>query len=88
MEQQQGGFAAVFDAGAGREGCPTETGSSVKAVQRIVGEYLEMPGLSLTTEQASRLWALEPGTCEQLLQHLVHRGFLRRTVRGAYVRVT
>ena len=55
-------------------------------VQRVRGEYLEMPGLSLTERQAQRLWHLEPEACQLLLRALVESGFLRRTPRGGYVR--
>jgi hypothetical protein len=54
-------------------------------LSRVRGEYLEMPGLSLTARQAQRLWGLDPETCEAVLEALVHSGFLRRTTRG-YVR--
>jgi hypothetical protein len=52
----------------------------------IRGEYLEMPGLCLTTSQAQRLWCLDAPTCDSLLAALTEAKFLRRTERGAYVR--
>ena len=53
---------------------------------RVTAEYLEMPGLNLTTLQASRLWNIEPATCVRVLNELTSRGFLRKS--GAmYVRV-
>jgi hypothetical protein len=55
-------------------------------VQRVRGEYLEMPGLSLTEPQAQRLWHLDPEACHSLFKALVESGFLRRTPRGGYVR--
>jgi DNA-binding IclR family transcriptional regulator len=55
-------------------------------VQRVRGEYLEMPGLSLTAHQAQRLWHLEPEACRLLLNALVESGFLRQTAHGGYVR--
>jgi hypothetical protein len=54
----------------------------------IKAEYLEMPGLSLTTTQAQRLWGLDGESAGRLLTILVDEGFLRRTVAGAYTRVT
>ena len=54
-------------------------------IRRIRGEYLEMPGLSLTVPQAQRLWGLEPAFCHDLLKALVESGFLVRTATGAYV---
>ena len=56
-------------------------------VQRVRGEYLEMPGLSLTERQAQRLWHLDPDACRLLLKALVESGFLRQTPRG-YIRVS
>lgn len=53
---------------------------------RVRGEYLDMPGLSLTERQAQRLWGLEPTACEALLASLLQAGFLRRTHEGGYVR--
>ncbi len=46
---------------------------------RIVGEYLEMPGLNLTIPQACRLWNLDRDACTQMLDTLVATGFLRRS---------
>lgn len=53
---------------------------------RVRGEYLEMPGLSLTQAQAQRLWGLNREACETLLDGLTEAGFLRRNARGRYVR--
>lgn len=55
-------------------------------LQRIQGEFIEMPGLRLTAEQAQRLWGLEQGICSALLTALVDAGFLVRTRDGAFVR--
>jgi hypothetical protein len=51
----------------------------------VRGEYLEMPGLRLTKQQAQRLWALDPETCATLLLTLEEANFLRRTRVGDYV---
>lgn len=56
-------------------------------LQRIQGEYLEMPGLRLTTAQAQRLWGLDRQVCEALLAALVDARFLCRTRDGAFVRL-
>ena len=56
-------------------------------LQRIRGEYLEMPGLTLTTAQAQRLWGLDRNTCASLLAALVDAKFLKTTRDGAYIRV-
>jgi hypothetical protein len=52
---------------------------------RIRAEYREMPGLSLTAAQASRLWGIDHSVCEQVLRSLVADGDLYHTPRGAYV---
>ena len=57
-------------------------------LQRIQGEYVEMPGLILTEAQAQRLWALDGRTCRIVLAALVERSFLRRTSTGAYVKAS
>jgi hypothetical protein len=49
------------------------------------GEFLEMPGLRLTRQQARRLWALDPDTCDALLATLEGSGFLRRTREGKFM---
>ena len=55
-------------------------------LNRAKQEYLEMPGLLLTTRQASRLWNLDAGVCQDLLSSLVHEQFLYETSGGAYLR--
>jgi hypothetical protein len=57
-------------------------------LQRMCAEYLEMPGLCLTHQQAQRLWGLDEQTCVQLLNVLVDTGFLHERGDGTYVRVT
>jgi len=52
---------------------------------RVVAEYREMPGLSLTGPQAARLFGLALDPCVALLQRLVAEGRLRRTGDGRYV---
>ena len=55
-------------------------------LERVRGEYLEMPGLQLTIPQACRLWQLDRATCEAVLGHLVGTRFLRRTPDDMYAR--
>jgi hypothetical protein len=57
-------------------------------IQRIRAEYLEMPGLQLTLEQAQRLWGLDEDTCARSLACLVESRFLVRTRRDLYARLT
>ena len=49
-------------------------------------EYLEMPDLRLTFDQARRLWNLQPVVCEELLAVLINEGFLVTTREGSYCR--
>ena len=58
-----------------------------EVLQRIQGEYVEMPGLRLTTAQAQRLWGLERDVCDALLGTLVDAKFLSRTRDGAFIRL-
>jgi hypothetical protein len=58
-----------------------------EVLQRIQGEYIEMPGLQLTVAQAQRLWGLERDVCNALLGALVDAKFLSQTRDGAYVRL-
>ena len=55
-------------------------------LRRVQGEYIEMPGLRLTTAQAQRLWGLDRAACDALLGALVDAKFLLRTRDGAFVR--
>ena len=57
-------------------------------LERICGEYLEMPGLRLTRQQAQRLWGLDEATCAQSLEFLVGARFLIRIGRDTYARLT
>jgi hypothetical protein len=57
-------------------------------LQRICAEYLEMPGLQVTLEQAQRLWGLEEETVRAHLEYLVENRFLVRTGRNRYARST
>ena len=55
-------------------------------VRRVRGEFLEMPGLRLTMQQARRLWRLDETVCDAVLATLVDAHFLARTSDGALVR--
>jgi hypothetical protein len=54
-------------------------------VARIRAEYLEMPGLQLTIEQAQRLFGVEQALCKTLLDSLIDTKFLRVDAGGSYV---
>jgi hypothetical protein len=55
-------------------------------IRRVRGEYLEMPGLRLTSAQARRLWGLDSRTCQILLHTLLDARFLTCTADGRYGR--
>ena len=57
-----------------------------EALQRVKGEFLEMPGLKLTESQARRLWALDGDVCHAVLTALVESRFLVRTRQAAFTR--
>lgn len=64
---------------------PERQSSNERLVREIRAEFLEMPGLCLTIEQAQRLWCLEARMCEALLTSLIDSRFLHRTDRGLFV---
>lgn len=66
---------------------PPEPRTTEEVLRRVQGEFLEMPGLRLTTPQARRLWNLDAPLCEALLSELVATNFLFRTRDGAFMRV-
>jgi hypothetical protein len=43
---------------------------------RIEAEFREMPGLTLTLPQASRLFGVEAGQCRDVLEQLIDVGWL------------
>ena len=45
---------------------------------QIRQEYLDMPGLCLTLDQAARLCNIDRTTCGNALDALIREGFLRR----------
>ena len=55
-------------------------------LQRVQGEFSEMPGLCLTAAQAQRLWGLDRAACDALLDALVDAKFLFRTRDGSFMR--
>jgi hypothetical protein len=55
-------------------------------LQRAKAEFTEMPGLTLTYDQAVRLWACHPAVCRAVLETLVETRFLVRTRRAAFAR--
>ena len=53
---------------------------------RVKAEFMEMPGLTLTYDQAVKLWACHPVVCREVLEALVETRFLIRTRRAAFAR--
>ena len=54
--------------------------------QRLLREYLDLPGLSLTLAQAARLMSVDAPTCEVVLNDLVNDQCLAHSETGTYVR--
>jgi hypothetical protein len=61
---------------------------TVALLDRARSEFVEMPGLRLTSRQAARLWAVDGATSERILNGLVEAGFLGRSRDGAYLRAS
>ena len=57
-----------------------------RLVDRVLGEYREMPGLALTIEQARRLWGGDAVTCQRIVDVLVERHVLRWSRDGRLIR--
>lgn len=72
--------------GIARNTAPQTTPPLLQLLQRVAGEYREMPGLSLTVSQAERLFGLDGSTCASILTTLVERGVLRQGTNGRYMR--
>ena len=64
---------------------PLHTG---RLLARVRAEYLEMPGLWLTLDQAHRLCGIERLTCRALFNALVEEKFLSVKPGGAYARAS
>ena len=54
-----------------------ENSVDIRLIERVIGEYREMPGLALSIDQASRLWGCDAATCARIADVLVRRGVLR-----------
>lgn len=62
-----------------------DTATTVDWAQLVRAEYLEVPGLELTRDQAQRMWGLDRAVCDKLLAALVESRFLRRTRDNRYL---
>jgi hypothetical protein len=56
--------------------------------ERIRAEFLEMPGMRLTTAQVERLSGVDRSICQSALDDLVRAGFLCAWENGSYGRVS
>lgn len=63
-----------------------DDGIDTRLVERVIGEYREMPGLALSIEQACRLWGCDDVTCRRIADILVERRVLRWSKDGRLVR--
>jgi hypothetical protein len=66
---------------------PTSVRPANDLLQRIQGEFLEMPGLRLTEPQARRLWNLDASLCSTVVSVLLDGGFLFKTGDGSFMHV-
>jgi hypothetical protein len=80
-------MSRLIDDGANDSDRPGPDEALARAARMVRGEYLEMPGLSLTLRQAMRLWHLDAVSCRRVLDELVGSGFLTSTRQGAYRRL-
>lgn len=64
----------------------TDNGLDARLIERVLGEYREMPGLSLTIDQARRLWGCDAMLCRRVADVLVERRVLRWSREGRLVR--
>lgn len=54
--------------------------------ERVRAEFEEMPGMTLTMPQASRLFGLEHEVCRTIVDRLVTKAYLKWTHTGAVTR--
>ena len=66
--------------------CVHDTMAYQAALHRARADFLEMPGLRLTLDQARRLWMLDPAVCDAVLEDLVGMDFLERIGRDTFRR--
>jgi len=56
-------------------------------VRRVQDAFLDIPGLSMTIEQAQRLFRIDRATCQALFDALVESAVVTRRADGAFVRL-
>ena len=67
---------------------PPRSAPLAALLQRVREQYRDMPGLTLTKPQATRLFGVAPSVCAAMLRALVMENFLSRTEDGLFVRST
>ena len=60
--------------------------TTLKVLERVRAEFVEMPGMRLTAQQVERLCGIEPTLCATVLAALVAAKFLSITPDGKYAR--
>ena len=56
--------------------------------QRLLREYFDLPGLTLSLAQTARLLHVDASTCQVVLNHLVDAQYLAYGESGMYVRAS
>jgi hypothetical protein len=59
-----------------------------QAIDLLKGMFLEVPGTTLSIDDAARLSGLERTVCVHVLDALEYSRFLRRRADGLFVRMT
>ena len=57
-----------------------------RVIDRVRAEFNEMPGMTLTVPQASKLFGLDEELCRSVVEQLVSAEYLRKTESGAVTR--
>jgi hypothetical protein len=50
--------------------------ANIELGERVCAEYLDMPGLIISVRQGCRLWSADAAAVQEVLDELVHDGFL------------
>ena len=64
---------------------PNGEPSRPRLLAMIEATYREMPGMTLSIDQAARLFGLRVTTCQIVLDDLVREGRLRQSADGKYL---
>jgi hypothetical protein len=71
-----------YDAGNGRR----RPLGDIFTVRRLWNEFIDLPALHLTPQQAKRLLDVDTSTCSSVLTVLVEVGLLQQSENGTYAR--